>query len=98
MSDFLNRIEVQRRVIKIINNSRLTYQLSGLSINSLRKWAMDNKIEEKTDIYNHLLLISSKLFLLSNKSQEQISEDYKMISIDINECVNKLETNYKSWL
>lgn len=83
MSDFLNRIEVQRRVVKLINNSRLTYQLSGLSTNSLKKWASDNNIEEKSDVYNHLLLISSKLFFLSNRSQEQISEDYKMISADI---------------
>lgn len=98
MSDFLNRIEVQRRVIKLVNSSNLQYQITGLSLSSIKKWAHDNKIEENSDIYNHLLLISSKLFFLSNKSQEQISEDYKMASIDVNECVNKLETNHKRWL
>jgi hypothetical protein len=98
MSDFLNRIEVQRRVIKLVNNSKLTCHLTGLSLSSIKKWAYDNSIEEDTDIYNHLLLISSKLFFLSNKSQEQISEDYKMASIDVNECVNKLETIHKNWL
>lgn len=98
MSDFFNRIKVQRRVIQIVNSSKLQFQIAGLSLSSIKKWAHDNSIEENSDIYTHLLLISSKLFFLSNKSQEQISEDYQMVIRDVKECVEILEINHKNWL
>ena len=38
MSDFLNRITVQRKVIKLINNPPSKFQLSGLSSNAIAQW------------------------------------------------------------
>lgn len=90
MGDFLNRIDTQRKVIKIINNYNYKIHLTGLTIKAIEKWRFENNIEKEAECIKILMYISSKLFFLSNKSQEQITEDYKRVSIEINEFINKL--------
>ncbi|KAA6334966.1 hypothetical protein EZS27_016774 [termite gut metagenome] len=91
MSDFLNRIDLQRKVIKIVNKSVYKFQISGLSIMSIKKWKEENRINNDNDIFQLLILISSKLFFLSNKSQEQITEEYKNLTLEVSGFVNQLE-------
>ena len=90
MNEFNNRIDLQRRVIKIVNCSNFEHQISGLSKNSIDRWVKENGIidEEK---YNLLKDISSKLFFLGTKSQEQITEDYKNKSVEVSKLITKLE-------
>jgi hypothetical protein len=90
MNEFNNRIDIQRRVIKIVNSSNLKHQISGLSRNSIERWVKENNIvdEEKSKILKD---ISSKLFFLGTKSQEQITEDYKNKSIEVSNLIDELE-------
>lgn len=96
MSEFLNRITVQRKVIKLINNSASKFQLSGLSSNAIAQWKMENNIDDNNPIYKLLLSISSKLFFLSNKSQEQVTEEYRSLSLEVNDYFIKLEESLKN--
>ncbi|MEA9414298.1 hypothetical protein [Flavobacterium sp. PL02] len=92
MSDFLNRIDIQRRAIKIVNsNNSFRFHLAGLSINAVEKWREQNDISIEHDIMKMLLKISSKIFFLSNKSQEQITEDYKILSTEVDNYLCQLE-------
>lgn len=92
MSEFLNRIDLQRITIKIVNEShKYRFQISGLSSKAIDRWKDENKIDRDSDIYKMLSLISGKLFFLSNKSQEQISEEYKELSNDINHYIAQLK-------
>lgn len=91
MQEFNNRIELQREVIKTINNSNYSFEITGISQGSIERWALDNNISINSEIVKLLYKISNKLFFLSNKSQEQITEDYRKIKSDISKTVNELK-------
>lgn len=100
MDEFLNRITAQREVINIINkhNNNNSFPLVGLSSKSLERWKVENSIATDSEIMIHLYLISSKLFFLANKSQEQITNEYKLLSKTVSELIQNLKENIKNWL
>ncbi|KAA9332774.1 hypothetical protein [Adhaeribacter soli] len=99
MNEFLNRITAQREVIKIINKQNENiFPLAGLSAKSLERWKIDNSISEESELMKTLYLISSKLFFLANKSQEQITNDYRLLSKSVRKLITHLQENIKNWL
>ena len=90
MNEFNNRIELQREVIKIINQKKLDSQITGLSDSAIKRWVSDNKLDKDSEQIKLLYEISSKLFFLANKSQEQITDSYKKLSIEVSDLVNRL--------
>ena len=91
MSEFNNRIDLQREVVKIVNEAKYKYEITGLSKNAIERWIMDNGLDSDSEIGKLLLNISSKLFFLANKSQEQITEDYKKTSTETSNLVQNLK-------
>lgn len=99
MDEFLNRITAQREVINIINKQNNNgFPLVGLSSKSLERWQIENSISNDSEIMKHLYIISSKLFFLANKSQEQITNEYKLLSKSVSELIQNLDNNIKNWL
>jgi hypothetical protein len=93
MSEFNNRIELQREVLKIVNSAKFEYEITGLSKNAIERWLMDNKLDSESELTNLLFKISSKLFFLANKSQEQITNSYRKMSNEISSLVQNLREN-----
>lgn len=80
MNTFSHRITLQRETIKIVNSSfGFNYKLNSLSQKAIDDWANKNRVSN-SKLTNILYNISNKLGFLSNKSQEQITEDYQEIS------------------
>lgn len=99
MNEFLNRITAQREVINIVNQEKkLSFPLVGLSLKSIERWKKENLISDDAEISKIINLIASKLFFLANKSQEQITGEYKLLSKNISELINHLKSNIKNWL
>ncbi|MBE0393340.1 hypothetical protein [Flavobacterium sp. PL002] len=99
MDDFLNRITAQRKVINIVNKEKKhDFPLVGLSSKSLERWKLENSISDNSELVESLYLISSNLFFLANKSQEQITEEYKLLSNSVSNLINNLNVNIKNWL
>lgn len=92
MSEFLNRIDLQREVIQIVNNGVYKFQLSGLSLKAIEKWRDENNIDNNSHFFYLIKTISGKLYFLSNKSQEQITEEYKSLSREVSEYVSELKS------
>ena len=91
MNEFYNRISIQRKVIKMINSSGVFRSpLNGLTKDSIELWIRLNKVNE-IKLINIVYEISSKMLLLANKSQEQITEEYSCISDNVNNCINELQ-------
>lgn len=80
MSEFQNRIEAQRQVLAIVNSAGFGEQLLGLSAKSLERWSEVNFVAKDDAILEKLTEISGSLFFLATKSQEQITEDYSLLS------------------
>jgi len=92
MEEFNNRMKAQRNILKIVNQSnKKKEELCGLSKKAIERWVSANSIETESHECKLLYKISEKLFFLATKSQEQISEEYKLLSADI----SKLEFELK---
>lgn len=84
MTEFNNRIAAQRRILQLVNQaSGLDEELFGLSSGAIRRWATANRIADGDALHELLTKAAAKLFFLSNKSQEQITEDYQAISAEV---------------
>lgn len=98
MYDFLNRIDAQRIVLDSVNRRAWNCEpLMSLSKKCIDRWVEYNSIDRSSELVSLLLLTSEKLFFLANKSQEQITEDYKKLSkeiADLSSEIKKSAANY----
>lgn len=91
MSEFNNRIDAQRRVLRVVNGTlHVREELFGLSTGALERWASVNQIDRNGVLVALLYEAASKLFFLSNKSQEQITEEYRQLSDEVNMLTKKI--------
>ncbi len=86
MSEFNNRIAAQRDILLIVNRKKWEEELYGLSSGAINRWININNMDDDTALIELIHKAAEKLFFLSNKSQEQITEEYKTIS----RCVSNL--------
>jgi hypothetical protein len=92
VDEFNNRMDAQRSVLNVINRQKsLREELCGLSKNAIERWISVNLLDSSSEVCTVIFEISDKLFFLANKSQEQITEEYKLLSIEILKLKNKLE-------
>jgi hypothetical protein len=83
-SEFNDRIAAQRSILRAVNGERWESEpLLGLSKKAIDRWIVLNKIEAHSSLANLVADVSSKLFFLANKSQDQISEEYQLVRSEI---------------
>ncbi len=63
----------------------------GLSSGSLRRWTQTNQIDINSTFFCLIRQAADKLFFLANKSQEQITEDYRLLSVEVSELTNAIK-------
>jgi hypothetical protein len=82
--EFNNRIAAQRTILRVVNRKPFgPEQLFGLSSKAIDRWVSVNRIEPTARIVGLVREVSSKLFFLANKSQQQISEEYSIVQGEI---------------
>ena len=92
MTEFNDRMVLQRRIIQIVNNKfSRNEELFSLSSKAIERWLLANSFDKDSNIAGLLNAVSSKLFFLAAKSQEQISEDYKLLSANISQILLEIE-------
>jgi hypothetical protein len=92
MEEFNNRMDAQRNVLEVINRKQSNKEeLCGLSNKAIERWIAVNRLNPESDICRTLFTISEKLFFLATKSQEQVSEKYKLLSYEIAQLQHNLE-------
>lgn len=89
-AEFNSRVDLQRKVIKILNEKKFKNKLNGLSKPAIDSWLLNNNISNEL-LKNSLISISEKLFFIANKSQDQITEEYKDLQISVNNNINELK-------
>ncbi|MDW5419258.1 hypothetical protein R6242_22045 [Iodobacter sp. CM08] len=86
MSEFNNRITAQRDALAIVNSADIYREpLLSLTEKAINRWVSTNGIIVTESIVLLLKSMSGTLFFLANKSQEQISEDYEVLSKKVDE-------------
>jgi hypothetical protein len=92
MDEFNNRMDAQRNVLEIVNRQvGNKEELCGLSKKTIERWITANRLNPEGEICKILFKISEKLSFLATKSQEQISEEYRLISSEISKLKLDLE-------
>lgn len=91
MSEFNNRISAQREILSIVNSVNWHEELLGLSSGSLARWTQSNQIDINSMLFCLIRKSADKLFFLANKSQEQITEDYRLLSVEVTELTRTLK-------
>ena len=93
MDEFNNRMNVQRRVLSIINsNNSSGEELFGLSEHAISRWASNHAIMPDSLEVKLLVKISEKMSFLATKSQEQITQDYLNLSDAVEGLIQELIT------
>lgn len=96
MSEFNNRIKAQREALKVVNGSGLFREsLLSLTEKAIDRWSNKNNLSNTDRAIILLKEMSGTLFFLANKSQEQVTEDYKVLSKKVNDQLSKLEVELK---
>ena len=89
-AEFNSRVDLQREVIKIVNEKNFKNKLNGLSRPAIESWILNNNISN--DILKKCLItISEKLFFIANKSQDQVTEEYKDLQISVKNNIKDLK-------
>lgn len=96
MSEFNDRIAAQRDILLIINCAEWKEELYGLSSGAISRWINANKLENNSVLIELIQNAAEKLFFLSNKSQEQITEEYKTLSRDVSDLTKIIELKLMS--
>lgn len=92
MSEFNNRISAQRDALKIVNGSGLFIEsLLSLTDKAIDRWSKNNQLDAHDSVIVLLKSMSGTLFFLANKSQEQVTEDYKVLSDKVSKQLYDLE-------
>ncbi len=90
MSEFNNRITAQREVLKVVNSKfKNKEELCSISKSGIDRWSNVNNIDNQ-ELIDLLYMVSDKLFFLANKSQEQITEDYLLLSYEVSNLKQKI--------
>ncbi|WP_422507097.1 hypothetical protein [Stenotrophomonas sp. GZD-301] len=91
MSEFNNRIDAQRRILCVVNSHCWrTEALSGLSNRAIDRWLLANQINPNAPIACLIRASGHALFFLANKSQEQITDEYKHRSQEVNDLTEAI--------
>ena len=92
MDEFNNRMNAQRAVLTIVNECTASReQLSGLSKKAIERWLSVNCMDPRGEVAAVLYQISSRLFFLAAKSQEQVTDDYRAMVANIQSMAASLQ-------
>jgi len=90
MSEFGNRIAAQRDVLHIVNRREQAEELFGLSAGAIERWAAANSLGAETPLVQLVRDVAAKLFFLGNKSQEQITDEYRLLSTEVSRLTQEV--------
>jgi hypothetical protein len=97
MSEFNNRISAQRDILSVVNSGQWTEELFGLSSGAIERWISANSLDKNTGLVILITEAAEKLFFLSNKSQEQVTEEYKHLSVEVAALTRKIAQALESF-
>lgn len=90
MTEFNNRIAAQREILDTVNRAQWREELYGISTGALDRWVQANSLNRSSKLVSLLLDVGGKLFFLANKSQEQVTAEYRLHSSEVSELTEAI--------
>ena len=95
MNEFNNRISAQQQILSIVNRSAWREELFGLSRAALDRWTHANGLKAESPLVELLHHAAAQLFFLANKSQEQVTEEYRLQVDAIRALTRQIQASLK---
>lgn len=92
MSEFNNRIAAQRDVLAAVNGQPWREELLGLSHGAIERWVRGNQLAENSPLVELIRASAARLFFLANKSQEQVTEEYRALSVEVGGLLKEIKS------
>lgn len=84
LQEFNNRIAAQRMILRVVNGVQWECEeLFGLSSKAIDRWVSVNRVDPDSKLVNLVKQAAAKLFFLGNKSQQQVSDEYRIVSAEV---------------
>jgi hypothetical protein len=83
MSEFADRMSAQRVLLRVVNARAWHEELYGLSSQALSRWTDRNGMSPDSEVVTLLRSASERLSFLANRSQTQVSDEYRRVSHDV---------------
>lgn len=90
MSELNNRIDAQREILSLVNTKNWKEELYGLSGGAIDRWIRVNTIHRSAELYIAVYEAADKLFFLGNKSQEQVTDEYRLLSTEVYDVTQRI--------
>ncbi len=90
MSEFNNRVAAQRDILRVVNGRIWREELFGLASGAIDRWRNANQLDEGSELLILIRRAADKLFFLANKSQEQITEEYRHLSDEVSKLIEQI--------
>jgi hypothetical protein len=90
MTEFNNRIDAQREILNLVNRRQWKEELFGLSSGAIDRWIRANDLDASAPLPTAIRSSAEKLFFLANKSQEQVTEEYRSLSGEVSEITSQI--------
>ncbi|HEX8940663.1 MAG TPA: hypothetical protein VF763_10940 [Candidatus Limnocylindrales bacterium] len=97
MSEFGDRLRAQRDVLRVVNAVAWTEELFGLSNQAIRRWMERNDVPAGSEVARQLRLASERLGFLANRSQSQVTDDYRQAWQDVQNATEEIEDALRSF-
>lgn len=98
MDEFLNRVNAQKKVLRLVNQIQWTgEQLISLNEKTIKRWVKTNHLLDEDAIVKAVWSCSELLFTLATRSQEQISEEYQNNETAFRMTIKTLESEVKKF-
>jgi hypothetical protein len=96
MSEFSNRVEAQRVVLRTINEARWKEELFGLSRSAIERWASSNGLSRDSKLVELSLKASSELASLAAHSDAPIAAEYRFASQRLKDLTHELRAQLRT--
>lgn len=90
MNEFNNRIDAQRQILALVNRQPWEEELYGLSGAAIERWVRANHLNPSGALASAIYASADKLFFLANKSQEQVTEEYRLLSHEVRLLIEQI--------
>ena len=86
-------MSAQRRLLRAVNKADCWIEkLAGISFDAIERFARVNFMPSSDEIIQHLTAASRQLQFLATKSQEQLTEKYAKLGLEVEDLQRKIET------
>ena len=97
MSEFLNRVEAQRQILRIVNERPWKReQLFALNSKAIQRWTSANQIDTSEPVVHLLSVASAEIFIMANHSDDPIAGEYQMTQGRVTAIASELKATLSS--